>query len=193
MKLKDLLRELLFNNEFNQMNIRLIQLRTQIHLFERSQHDTEQMLTCIMEDYHNQIIYYATNKFDEKIYVVKRSSHYNSDTFDLYLYCINYSSSLNMLPVVHCSYYNHHSLSGNNSYIRIDDILMKEHINKGNGTIAIKGLIKVAQHINAKRICGFLSDVDIEKFDMLEHFYKKCGFKVTFNENRTSGHIELLI
>lgn len=47
--------------------------------------------------------------------------------------------------------------------------------------------------MNAKRICGSLSSVDKEQFDMLEHFYSKCGFKVTFNENRTSGHIELLL
>ena len=193
MKLKDLLREILFNNEFDQMNIKLIQLSRQIHLFEKSQHNTEQMLTYIMGDYHNQIVYYASNKCDEKIYVVKRSFQYNSETFDLYLYCVNYSFCLNMLPVVHCSYYNHYSLDGNNPYIRIDDILMKEHINKGNGTIAINGLITVAQHMNAKRICGSLSTVDKERFDMLEHFYKKCGFKVTFNENRTSGHIELFL
>lgn len=45
MKLKDLLREILFNNEFDQMNIKLIQLSRQIHLFEKSQHNTEQMLT----------------------------------------------------------------------------------------------------------------------------------------------------
>ena len=119
MKLKDLLREILFNNEFDQMNIKLIQLSRQIHLFEKSQHNTEQMLTYIMGDYHNQIVYYASNKCDEKIYVVKRSFQYNSETFDLYLYCVNYSSCLNMLPVVHCSYYNHYSLDGNNPYIRI--------------------------------------------------------------------------
>ena len=86
MKLKDLLREILFNNEFDQMNIKLIQLSRQIHLFEKSQHNTEQMLTYIMGDYHNQIVYYASNKCDEKIYVVKRSFQYNSETFDLYLY-----------------------------------------------------------------------------------------------------------
>lgn len=193
MKLKDLLRKNFFNDEFNQMNFEMNQLRGQIQILKKSQHDTEQMLTHITEDYHNQIIYYATNKCGEKIYVVKRAFQYNSDNFDLYLYCINYSLCFNALPVVHCSYYKHYSSDGTKSYIRIDDILMKEHINIGNGTIAINGLITAAQHMNAKRISGILSNVDKERFDMLEHFYSKCGFKVTFNENRTSGHIELLL
>ena len=175
------------------MNIKVIQLSRQIHLFEKSQHNTEQMLTYIMGDYHNQIVYYASNKCDEKIYVVKRSFQYNSETFDLYLYCVNYSSCLNMLPVVHCSYYNHYSLDGNNPYIRFHDKQMQEHIYKANRANANNGLITVAQHMNAKRICGSLSTVDKERFDMLELFYKKCGFIVTFNGNRTSGHIELFL
>lgn len=144
MKLKALLRELLFNNEFDQMNLKLIQVNRQIQMLERTQHNTEQMLANIMEDYHNQIVYCASNKCYEKIYVVKRSFQYNSENFDLYLYCISYSFCLNMLPVVHCSYYNHYSFEGNNPYIRIDDILMREHLNKGNGTIALNGLKAVA-------------------------------------------------
>lgn len=193
MKFKDLIRELFFKDEFDQMNIEMIQLNGQFQMFEKAQRDTEQMLTKITESCHNQIIYYATNKCKEKIYVVKNSFQYNSETFDLHLYCINYSYSLNRLPVVHCSYYNHHTSGGNSAYIKIDDILMKEHINKGNGTIAINGLIIAAHYMNAKCIYGFLSSVDKERFDMLEHFYSKCGFKVTFNENRTSGHVELFL
>lgn len=193
MKLKDLLRELLFKDEFEQTTNELIHLKGQLQMLEATRLKTEQMLTQITGDCHNQIVYYATNKCEEKIFVVKRSHLYNSETFDLYLRCINYSSGVSMLPVVYCSYHNHCSLEGKIPFIRIDDILMKEHLNVGNGTIAIQGLKTVAQHMKVKMICGSLSNVDKERFDMLEHFYLKCGFKVNFNEKRTSGHIELLL
>lgn len=193
MKLKGLVRELFFKDEYNRMNIELVHLKGQLQMFRKTQNDTEQMITQILKNHHNQIVHYASNKCGEKVFVVKRSYQYDSEAFDLYLYCIDYSAYPNILPVVHCSYYNHYSLGANTPCIKIDDILMRGHVNKGNGTIAINGLITVAKHMNAKRIYGFLSPVDKERFDMLEHFYSKCGFIVTFNETKTAGHIELLL
>ncbi|MCU5086367.1 hypothetical protein OCA23_23980 [Bacillus cereus] len=61
----------------------------------------------------------------------------------------------------------------------------------GNGSILIQYLIKWAKKMDVCQVNGMLSYVDIEKFDKLEQFYKKNGFTVNFNKNRTSGSIEL--
>lgn len=41
------------------------------------------------------------------------------------------------------------------------------------------------------KITGWLSPVDGDLFDPLEHFYKKFGFVVEFQSNRTEGIISL--
>ncbi|MBJ8107908.1 MULTISPECIES: hypothetical protein [Bacillus cereus group] len=72
----------------------------------------------------------------------------------------------------------------------IEDILITKE-NVGNGSIAMEYLIKVAKEIGVPCIKGSISPVDIGHFDRLEHFYKKFGFKVNFNEKRTGGNIML--
>lgn len=64
------------------------------------------------------------------------------------------------------------------TFIHIVDILMED--NKiGNGTIAMKALIKYAKKIEAKYIDGMLSSVDDEHVDRRNYFYKKFGFVVS--------------
>ncbi|MHC6179341.1 GNAT family N-acetyltransferase [Clostridium sp. JNZ X4-2] len=75
-------------------------------------------------------------------------------------------------------------------YIKIDDILM-EHNNIGNGTIAMKYFLQVAKELGVDKITGWLSDTDKDHWDRSVHFYEKFGFKVKFNEEYTSGSIEL--
>lgn len=41
------------------------------------------------------------------------------------------------------------------------------------------------------QVNGMLSNVNIEKFYKLEGVYKKNGFTVNFNKDRTSGSIEV--
>lgn len=49
----------------------------------------------------------------------------------------------------------------------------------------------MAAFYEAQYIKGDLSPVDKDRFEQLEHFYSKQGFKVTFNSKRTSGKIYL--
>ncbi|CAM4050863.1 MULTISPECIES: GNAT family N-acetyltransferase [Bacillus cereus group] len=71
----------------------------------------------------------------------------------------------------------------------VDVFAVEEDV--GNGSILIQYLIKWAKKMDACQVNGMLSCVDIEKFDKLERFYKKNGFTVNFNKNRTSGSIKL--
>ena len=60
-------------------------------------------------------------------------------------------------------------------YIHIFDVLMEDN-NIGNGTVAMKALIKYAKKISAKWIDGELSQVDNDHADRRNHFYEKFGF-----------------
>ena len=62
-------------------------------------------------------------------------------------------------------------------YIKIYDILMEDN-NIGNGTIAMKALIKYATKNNIKWIEGYLSSVDNDHADRRNHYYKKFGFEI---------------
>ena len=48
----------------------------------------------------------------------------------------------------------------------------------GNGTIAMKALIKYAKRNNIKWIEGNLSSVDNDHADRRNHYYEKFGFKI---------------
>lgn len=78
----------------------------------------------------------------------------------------------------------------NETTINIGDIQMVSNC-RGLGSIAMKTLIDYAKEISVIKITGELSQVDADHFDRLEHFYRKHGFKVTFNKDRTEGNIEL--
>ncbi|EEM14149.1 hypothetical protein CN535_18900 [Bacillus pseudomycoides] len=67
----------------------------------------------------------------------------------------------------------------------------KENI--GNGSITMKYLIKMAKEMKVSHISGWLSPVDGDHFDKLEHFYKKFGFEVNFNCDRTEGSIKMIL
>lgn len=80
-------------------------------------------------------------------------------------------------------------------HIRIDDIQQDvEDINKGNGSILMKHFLDYCKTTKAEYIDGWLSGVDKDHFDRSEHYYKKFGFEVSFNEDRSSGsiHYDLL-
>lgn len=76
------------------------------------------------------------------------------------------------------------------TYIYIDDINVVD-LDCGNGSIVMKYFIESVKNLDADYISGGLSSVDKDHFDRLEHYYKKYGFKVTFNDGRTSGQIKL--
>ncbi|MGE6616231.1 hypothetical protein [Bacillus mycoides] len=67
----------------------------------------------------------------------------------------------------------------------------KENI--GNGSIIMKYLIKMAKEMKVPHISGRLSPHDRDHFDKLEHFYKKFGFEVNFNCDRTEGSIKMIL
>lgn len=62
-------------------------------------------------------------------------------------------------------------------YIKIVDIIMIDR-NIGNGTQAMKALIKYAKNNDIDWIEGEISIVDIDHIDYLINFYKKFGFKI---------------
>lgn len=57
----------------------------------------------------------------------------------------------------------------------------------------MKYFLKAVEKLHVDYIDGWLSSVDKKHFDRSEHFYKKFGFEVHFNEDRTSGGIKKIM
>ncbi|MGG7060130.1 hypothetical protein ACQPUY_15455 [Clostridium nigeriense] len=74
--------------------------------------------------------------------------------------------------------------------IKIGDIQTEDN-NIGNGSILMKYFIKVAKEMKFSNIYGDISIVDKDHWDRLIHYYKKFGFKVSFNKEYTRGEIQL--
>ncbi len=132
--------------------------------------------------------------FDEKMIIVGIEKNKNNqevivtkDENDFYLYGHSYKV-INNHPRLLTSRLNFKF----NDEIKIEDILVVDN-NLGNGSILMQYFIEHCRRIGIKRITGYLSSVDKDHFDRSEHFYKKHGFTVNFNEDHTAGNIELLL
>lgn len=77
-------------------------------------------------------------------------------------------------------------------FIRDIDI-KKDVVNKGYASILLSNLIQVVKDKNAQSITGWISKVDEEHIERLEHFYKKHNFKVTLDKESSSIKIGELI
>lgn len=64
-----------------------------------------------------------------------------------------------------------------NGHLHIDDVLMKTD-NVGNGSIAMRALLKYSKWHNIKKITGFLSSVDDNHKARRNHYYEKFGFSI---------------
>lgn len=105
-----------------------------------------------------------TNKLDDEIAVILKDN-------TLYLVNQKYNS-----PVFAPKLY--FSLEG--TKIKIQDVLMRD-INIGNGSIALKVLIKLAQYWGVKEIVGYMSDIDSGHKERRNYFYEKFGFQINGN------------
>jgi GNAT superfamily N-acetyltransferase len=72
--------------------------------------------------------------------------------------------------------------------ISLEDIEMeKELVNQGYGGILLSTLIDIAKKRNINRISGWISNVDGDHWDRLEHFYKNHNFEVIRYEDRENN------
>jgi|GEM_PF-2196582 len=77
-------------------------------------------------------------------------------------------------------------------WIKIDDIYIDENdINKGYGSAAFRALVKYAINNNFLKITGWISPVDSDHIDRLEHFYEKNFCRVRINHEKQQGTFSL--
>lgn len=74
-------------------------------------------------------------------------------------------------------------------YVELVDTQINDR-NIGDASILMNYFMEYCKNSDAKYITGDLSYVDRDHFDKLEYFYKKYGFSVTFNKDKTSGSIK---
>lgn len=140
----------------------------------------------ILSEKDHFIVGEADNKNGEHVFVVQNV--FGRNIFFM-LYSKKYKA-INNHPRIMATYYKTYD---SESYIHIDDILVEDN-DVGNGSILMPHFIKYCkQYTDAKYISGSLSSVDKGHFDRSEHFYRKHGFNVEMNEDRSSGRIILQI
>ncbi|MGN7472084.1 hypothetical protein [Brevibacillus sp. SAFN-007a] len=77
-----------------------------------------------------------------------------------------------------------------NKHMRIADIRIQgERVNRGYGSIMMEGLLKLAHQLEIKYITGWISGVDWDHIERLEHFYRKFGFECELNHESKHGTI----
>ena len=138
------------------------------------------------DDKNSKIVALDTNRNGEDVLVVE--SFYDNNLW-IKLYGPSYSA-VNKHPRIMSTIKK--DIEKGITYIHIDDI-DTIHINCGNGSIAMKYFLKAAETTGAEYINGSLSSKDKDHFPRSEHYYKKFGFEVNFNEGRTSGGVKLYL
>ena len=144
-----------------------------------------EIVHSVLQEKNHVIIGEAINKMNEQLLVVQWVF---GDEIWLKLYSERYNVC-NRHPRIMATYV---APYGKCPYIKIDDILVEDN-EVGNGSILMTHFIEYCRKTDAKYICGELSSEDNDHFDRLEHFYKKHGFDVEFNNNRSSGSIKYTI
>ncbi|PFU37813.1 hypothetical protein COK86_27350 [Bacillus cereus] len=139
----------------------------------------------IFELYKNaEIIGIEKNKRNEELFVFKKRVGLN-----VYIkMCGESYWAINHMPRIYTRILGEGHSRGYCMFI--DDVQNVDN-NIGNSSIAMKYLIETAKEIGVPYIEGELSPFDRGHFDRLEHFYKKFGFKVSFNKERTAGTVKL--
>ena len=156
--------------------------------YKRVQKDKINYLEYMLRQYE----YFDTSlmifNFDKAVKILKNKHN------ELYLVMESYrKNSLDF----YFSGYSHKGISGCpriltkvvKTHIWIEDIFAIDE-DCGNGTLLLECLFNKAKELKIDTIKGELSPRDYDKFDKLEHFYKKNGFDVYFNQERTKGLIE---
>lgn len=141
-----------------------------------------ELVDKLLKEY--QIINVQYNKDDEKQYVCLS---YSGDNISMYLRNLYIRRPH---PRLFAEIYR--DINGKYKECKIIDVFA-EGENSGNGSLLLQNLLIHLKKQDVWQVKGELSSVDKDRFDKLEHFYRKNGFKVTFDEKRTSGKITLTL
>lgn len=161
--------------EYNKLESRLVSL-----LWEKEKFD---LANKLLEKY--QILGVVENKQKHKYYVCLATSDKNVNIF------LRDSRQVNHNPRIYTEILNDNNNSKEMYCHIIDMFAVCENI--GNGSILLDYLFRYLEKMGIKKVIGELSSVDKVNYDKLEFFYKKNGFKVTFNTHKTGGTIKKIL
>lgn len=137
---------------------------------------------------HQIILGYDQNKKGEEVFIT--CNKYLSDP-DLYLYGNSYNKP-GLYPRIMSELVTDYNSNPPTKSVHIDDIIAVKE-DHGNGSILMPYFIECCKRIGATCITGDLIPKDRNDSDRLEHFYKKFGFDVAYNDIRSKGNIKLVL
>lgn len=147
-------------------------IRDKIYLLEKNKEEVKryfQLISTLIEKQYRPIRIVKNKKGDRYVLteVVNNTSFVRIGLFDIN----NELSLINRLDAT----------KKDNDCLHICDIWIDEkQRNYGNGSILLEEFLSMAKDMGYTQITGRLAGIDLEHFDLLNHFYKKHGFEVEF-------------
>lgn len=191
-RLKQWIMDVLCKDELTEINEQYAYILERAKLKEKIKNQENEIVHQILSEEHHSIVGEADNKKDEHVFIVQWTV---GEIIWFKLYGRRYRAICSH-PRIMATYCPPDELMAKycpddgHPRIWIDDILVEDD-DIGNGSILMPYFLRYCkQHTDADFISGKLSSKDIDHFDRSEHFYKKHGFEVFLNENRTKGSIK---
>ncbi|WP_127505917.1 hypothetical protein [Paenibacillus humicus] len=140
--------------------------------------------TTDLEKDGHKVIHVAQNRFGESVMIYRLMYGDGMDDVNIHLRVKVISKDGVRVPDsnVHVHVENKH--------MDIADIKIEgERVNRGYGSIMMKGLMKIVHEMQIKVITGWISSVDWDHIDRSEHFYRKHGFDCQLDHENKKGTI----
>lgn len=185
--------ELEYENENYRARCAILEkeLKSKIHITEECYKLIQRIFSI---ELNITIVGFEKNKNGEDLIVCMKK---NGNDFLVKLYGRSYKA-INGNPRIIATIHEFPEQQNNAYYIHIDDITAIDY-SVGNGTILMTYFLKMVERLknnysmNIVHINGCLSSFDKSRFDIIEDYYSKFGFDVTFNKDRSSGSIMMLL
>lgn len=163
-------------NDLVSMNFKLDKLNKDYKLYH------EKLLYTFKR--YNMVLGLEKNKKDDSFIVACNS---DDSQIDIYLiHPFSFKGRPTIQSIMHTDY-----SSGERS-LEITDVQVEEN-SIGNGNIMMEYFLKEARRNKVKYIYGKLALVDKDNFCRSVPYYKKHGFEVKLNDEKTSGSIKLCL
>lgn len=141
--------------------------------------------TAIEKDGHK-IVHLAQNRFDERVMIYQLFYNDGMDDQNVHLRVKVISKSGVRVPDSNV----HLHVFTESKHMKIADIKIEgDRVNRGYGSILMEGIMKLVDQMSIRFITGWISAVDWDHIDRLEHFYRKFGFECNLDHESKYGTI----
>lgn len=142
--------------------------------------------TADLEKNGHKVLHVAQNRYGESVMIYRLIYGDGMDDRDIHLRVKVISKNGVKVPDSNV----HLLVEPESKHMRIADIKIEgNRVNRGYGSIMMEGLMKLVHEMQIRFITGWISAVDWDHIDRLEHFYRKHGFDCQLDHENKYGTI----